>query len=53
MQPDRKPLLRGVVVNPGTRRDDAVPDADRQFLDRPKDRFLAGSDLDPIHERIL
>jgi hypothetical protein len=42
-----------VVIDPGAGRDDAVPDADRQLLDRPKDGFLAGSDLDPIHERIL
>ncbi len=50
MQCDRKPLLRGIMVDPSPRRHDAVPDADRQFLDRPKDGFLAGSDLDPIHE---
>jgi hypothetical protein len=41
------------MIDPGTRRHDTVPNADRQLLDRPKDGFLAGSDLDPIHELIL
>ena len=41
------------MEDPRTRRDDAVSDADRQLFDRPEDRFLAGNDLDPIHERVL
>jgi hypothetical protein len=53
VQPDRQPLLGRLMKDPRAWRDDAITDADRQLLDRPEDRFLAGGDLDPIHERVL
>ena len=53
VQPYREPLLRGVVIDPGARRDQPVPDAHGQLLHGAEDGLLAWSDFDPVHESVL
>jgi len=49
MEFDRQPFGAGLMPDAGGRFDDAVGNARGHFINRFEQRFLAGSQLDPIH----